>query len=97
MVDYGQQTLATNKTTVYFSDLLEGTKWGSGSAGSINIAGVLPKGSDVVTGLGSHNGHLIIFCKNNIIIFKDNDSFQGSFDVNTFNLSRSIRRCRLYY
>ena len=60
---------ATNKTTVYFSDLLEGTKWGSGSAGSINISGVLPKGSDVVTGLGSHNGHLIIFCKNNIIIF----------------------------
>ena len=77
---------STNKTTVYFSDLLEGTKWGSGSAGSINIAGVLPKGSDVVTGLGSHNGHLIIFCKNNIIIFQDTDSFQGSFDVNTLQL-----------
>ena len=76
----------SNQTTVYFSDLLEGTKWGSGSAGSINIAGVLPKGSDVVTGLGSHNGLLIIFCKNNIIIFKDNDSFQGSFDVNTLTL-----------
>jgi hypothetical protein len=40
----------------------------------------------VITGLGSHNGFLIIFCKNNIIIFKDNDSFQGSFDVNTLTL-----------
>ena len=75
-----------NKTTVYFSNLLEGTQWGSGSAGLINIAGILPKGSDVITGLGSHNGRLIIFCKNNIIIFKDNDSFQGSFDVNTLTL-----------
>lgn len=78
--------ISTNKTTVFFSDLLDGVKWGSGSAGSINIAGILPKGSDVVTGLGAHNGHLIIFCKNNIIIYKDNDSFQGSFDVNTLTL-----------
>jgi hypothetical protein len=77
---------STSKTTVYFSDLLDGVKWGSGSAGLLNINGVLPKGADVITGLGSHNGFLIIFCKNNIIIFKDNDSFQGSFDVNTLTL-----------
>ena len=76
----------TNKTTVYFSDLLEGTKWGSGSSGSINIAAVLPRGSDVVTGLGAHNGMLVVFCKNNTIIYKDTDSFQGSFDVNTLQL-----------
>lgn len=80
----------TNKTTVYFSDLLNGAQWGSGSAGSLNIAGVLPKGSDVITGLGAHNGYLIIFCKNNIIIYEDTDSFQGNFDVNTLRLVEVI-------
>jgi|13_taG_2_1085334.scaffolds.fasta_scaffold07732_4 hypothetical protein len=80
----------SNKTTVYFSDLLNGAKWGSGSAGSLNIAGVLPKGSDVITGLAEHNGRLIIFCKNNIIIYADQDSFQASFDVNTLRLVEVI-------
>ena len=80
----------TNKTTVYFSDLLNGAKWGSGSAGTLNIAGVLPKGSDVITGLAEHNGYLIVFCRNNIIIYADQDSFQGSFDVNTLRLVEVI-------
>jgi hypothetical protein len=80
----------TNKTTVFFSDLLNGAKWGSGSAGSINIAGVLPKGSDVITGLAEHNGRLIVFCRNNIIIYADQDSFQASFDVNTLRLVEVI-------
>lgn len=80
----------TNKTTVYFSDLLNGVKWGSGSAGSLNIAGVLPKGSDVITGLAEHNGYLIVFCRDNIIIYADQDSFQGSFDVNTLRLVEVI-------
>ena len=77
---------ANNKTTVYFSDLLEGTKWGTGSAGSINISAVLPRGSDVITGLGAHNGMLIVFCKNNTIIYEDTDSFQSSFNVSTIRL-----------
>ncbi len=81
----------TNKTTVYFSDLLNGAKWGSGSAGSLNISGVLPKGSDVITGLAAHNGFLIVFCKDNIIIYQDEDSFQGSFDVNTLRLVEVIK------
>lgn len=80
----------TNKTTVYFSDLLNGARWGSGSAGSLNIAGVLPKGSDVITGLAEHNGYLIVFCRDNIIIYADQDSFQGSFDVNTLRLVEVI-------
>jgi len=80
----------TNKTTVYFSDLLNGAKWGSGSAGTLNVAGVLPKGSDVITGLAEHNGYLIVFCRDNIIIYADQDSFQGSFDVNTLRLVEVI-------
>lgn len=79
-----------NKTTVYFSDLLNGAKWGSGSAGSLNIAGVLSKGTDIITGLAAHNGFLIVFCSDHIIIFEDNDSFQGSFDVNTLRLVEVI-------
>ena len=80
----------TNKTTVYFSDLLNGAKWGSGSAGSLNVAGVLPKSYDVITGLAEHNGFLIVFCRDNIIIYSDEDSFQGSFDVNTLRLVEVI-------
>ena len=80
----------TNKTTVYFSDLLNGAKWNSGSAGSLNIAGVLPRGSDVITWLAEHNGYLIVLCRNNIIIYADQDSFQGSFDVNTLRLVEVI-------
>lgn len=86
---YGRLWVANvsgDTTTVYFSDLLDGTKWGSGSAGSINIAGTFSKDYDTITGLAAHNGYLIVFCKNSTIIFADNDSFQGSFDVTTLQL-----------
>ena len=79
------------RTTVYFSDLLDGTKWASGSAGSINIAGTFTTDSDVITGLAAHNGYLIVFCKNSTIIFADTDSFQGSFDVTTLRLVETIQ------
>ena len=79
-----------NKTTVYFSDLLDGSKWGSGSAGSINIVGTFAKNSDIITGLAAHNGFLVIFCKNSIMVFKDTDAFSGSFDVTTITLVETI-------
>jgi hypothetical protein len=79
-----------NKTTVYFSNLLNGAQWNTGSAGTLNIAGVLPSGSDIITGLAEHNGYLIVLCRNNIIIYADQDSFQGSFDVNTLRLVEVI-------
>jgi len=80
----------TNKTTIYFSDLLDGTKWGSGSAGQLNIAGTFAKNSDVITGLGAHNGFLVVFCKNSIMLFQDTDSFEASFDVTTLSLVETI-------
>lgn len=79
-----------NKTTIWFSDLLDGAAWGSGSAGSIDITGTFAKDSDVVTGLGSHNGMLIVFCKNSIVIFKDNDYFNANFDPTTMQLVETI-------
>lgn len=90
---YGRLWVAStnnNSTTVYFSSLLDGVAWGSGSAGSINIAGTFSRDSDTITGIAAHNGYLIVFCKNSTIIFADNDSFQGSFDVTTLQLVEVI-------
>mgnify|MGYP003664831583 CR=1 FL=1 len=80
----------TNKTTVFFSNLLNGAQWGTGSAGSINISGVLPKGQDIITGLGEMNGFLIVFCKNHIVIYKDGDAFGSSFDPTSLQLVEVI-------
>lgn len=82
--------LANNKTTVFFSDLLDGTKWSGGSAGSLNIAGTFAKDSDTITGLAAHNGNLIIFCTNSIIIYSDSDGFATSVDVTTLTLVETI-------
>ena len=76
---YGRLWMAdtpTNKTTVYWSDLLDGTEWRGtvGTVGSLDISGILVHGNDEIVGLGAHNGYLIIFCKNNIIIMGDGDA-----------------------
>jgi len=62
-------TTVTNKVTVYFSDLMAGHIWSTGTAGSLDITTVWPKGGDTITGLGAHNGFLFIFGRNNIIIY----------------------------
>ena len=59
----------TNKTTIFWSDILSGHKWGGGSAGSLNVDQVWPNGGDVIVGLGAHNGFLFIFGKNNILVY----------------------------
>jgi hypothetical protein len=59
----------TNNTTVYFSDLLAGHVWSTGTAGSLNVAGVWPNGADEVMGLAAHNGFLFIFGRRQILIY----------------------------
>lgn len=81
---------AANKTTVWWSDLLSGVKWNSGTAGSLDIASVLPHGNDEIVALGAHNGYLIIFCKNNIIIYADSDNAQTYLDPATLQLVEVI-------
>ena len=66
-----------DKTKVSFTNVLEGTQWDSGTSGSLDISSVLTSGMDEIVALGAHNGYLIIFCKNNIIIYGDNDNFQN--------------------
>ena len=60
---------ATNKTTIFWSDILTGHKWTAGSSGSLNVDQVWPNGGDNIVGLGAHNGFLFIFGKNNILVY----------------------------
>lgn len=62
---------ATIKNTVYFSDLLAGHVWSTGTAGSLNVDRVWPNGPDEIQGLAAHNGFLIIFGKRQILVYQD--------------------------
>lgn len=91
---YGRLWVAdttTDKMTVSFSDLLSGSDWGTGSAGSINLESILVKGTDEIVGLGAQNGQFIVFCKQNIVIFDDNTG-GASFDPATMRLIEVISR-----
>ena len=80
----------TNKTTVYFTDVLNGHKFTGGTAGTLDISSVLTQGMDEIVALGAHNGFLIIFCKNNIIVYGDNDNFQGAMTTTSLTLVEVI-------
>lgn len=60
---------ATIKNTVYFSDLLAGQVWLTGTAGSLNVDRVWPNGADEVQGLAAHNNFLIIFGKRQLLVY----------------------------
>lgn len=71
---YGRLWLATtnlgdNRQVIGWSDLLSVTNFSTGSAGSINVSKVWPKGQDNIVALAAHNGRLIIFGSNNILIY----------------------------
>lgn len=59
----------SDNVTVYFSDLLAGHVWSTGTSGSLNVSQVWPNGSDEITGLAAHNGFLLIFGKRQILIY----------------------------
>jgi len=59
-----------DKSTIYWSDLLNGSGWSGGSTGSINITQVWPNGYDTITAMAAHNGFLIIFGRNSIIVYE---------------------------
>jgi len=77
---YGNEVLAaygrlwtadfnTDKSTIYWSDLLIGHAWSGGSSGSIDITTVWPNGRDEIVALAAHNDALIIFGKHSIIVY----------------------------
>jgi hypothetical protein len=74
----------TDKSTIKWSDLLEGAKWNGGSSGSIDITKVWPNGYDEIVALAAHNGFLVIFGKESIVIY------QGASDPSTMTLYDTI-------
>ena len=80
----------TNKTTVYFTDVLDGTKWNGGTAGNLDIASVLTQGADEIVAIGAHNGNLIIFCTDNIIIYSDGNNFNAGMTTSSLTLVEVI-------
>ena len=74
----------SSPNTVYWSDLLIGEGWDSGSSGSVNLDKVWADGSDKVTALAVWNGFLIIFGYNSIVVY------QGAEDPATMSLADTI-------
>ena len=77
---YGNEVLAaygrlwtadfsTDKSTIYWSDLLNGHAWSGGTSGSIDITKVWPDGYDEIVALASHNNLLLIFGKHSIVVY----------------------------
>ena len=62
--------IASDRQTVYFSDLLDPTEWKTGTSGYLNISEVVPN-NDPIVALASHNGFLIIFCEKHIVVYKN--------------------------
>ena len=63
-----------DKHTVYWSDTLNGHAWTGGVSGSLDVTLVWPTGSDEIVALAAHNGFLIIFGKNSILVYSGADS-----------------------
>lgn len=60
---------ATNDTIIYWSDLLVGNDFSGGSSGNIDVSKAWPNGFDKIVALAAHNGFLIVFGENNIIVY----------------------------
>lgn len=58
-----------NKVTVWFSDILAGHVWDTGTAGFLSVDQVWQNGADNIVAMGAHNGFLYIFGTNNILVY----------------------------
>ena len=92
---YGNEVLAAygrlwvadftnNKSTIYWSDLLNGIHWSGGSSGNIDISKVWPDGYDEIVSLAAHNNLLIIFGKHSIVVY------EGATSPATMTLSDTV-------
>lgn len=64
---------ASDKMTLFWSDLLDGHNFTTGTSGSLDLSYILVDGADQIVALGAHAGRLFVFCRNNIIVFQDTD------------------------
>ena len=69
------------KSTIYFSKLLDGSVFTGTGSGLLDVASVIGNNDEIVA-LASHNGFLVIFCRNNIIIYNNpSDPTSTSFSL----------------
>lgn len=59
---------------VYWSDLLTGQAWASGTSGSLNLDKVWPDGADKVVAVKAWNNLLVIFGKRSIVMYQGAES-----------------------
>jgi hypothetical protein len=76
--------LTDNKTTIYYSKLLEGAAFAGTGSGLLDIGAVVGQNDEIVA-LAQHNKYLVIFCKNNIVVY------QGATDPSTMVLADSVK------
>lgn len=63
-----------SKSTVYWTDLLNGHAWSGGTSGSLDLTTVWNTGHDEIVALAAHNGFLIIFGRHSIVIYSGAES-----------------------
>jgi hypothetical protein len=76
--------ITDNKTTVFYSKLLDGAHFTGAGSGLLDIGGVVGQNDEIVS-IAQHNKYLVIFCKNNIVVY------QGANDPTTMTLADTIK------
>ena len=73
-----------DKSTIYWSDLLQGHVWTGGSSGSIDVSEAWPNGFDQIVALAAHNDFLVVFGTQSMLVYA------GAEDPTTMALSDTI-------
>ena len=60
---------ASNKYTIWWSNLLDGTVWNSGDAGLLSVREAWPKGQDSIVALAAAFGRFVIFGRKSILLY----------------------------
>ena len=91
---YGRSWYAgtTNKSIVYYSDLLIPEAFTGGSSGNIDLNSVWSNSNDVIVALSVHNNNLVIFCERSIVIYGNADNISNIYLVEVVSSNGCIAR-----
>jgi hypothetical protein len=81
--------LTDNKTTVYHSRLLDGAHFTGTGAGLLDVGAMVGQNDEVVA-LAQHNKYLVIFCRNNILVYGNRVS-GNTVDASTMELLDTVK------
>jgi hypothetical protein len=81
--------LTDNKTTVYHSQLLNGSSFTGTGSGKLDVGAMVGQNDEVVA-LAQHNKYLVIFCRNNILVYGNNVAGEAV-DANTIELLDTVK------